>query len=206
MRLSFNVLNRLIFKAGLGLTLGALSVLIQAQSVTAAEKLVFTYGLFGRSITVSELESFANSGPPSSTLKFFLNVSGQDPDKVRSFLKQELPMSPKTMDELLNILPGEFVLFQAGQIFHTPERLANVEALRSAIVLSTVDDRRISLLEFLQKYPTREFYVDGKRLAKTAGDVSGFVSNVEREIKELLGDASGLVEGVLCDCEKTSAQ
>ncbi|NJN23472.1 MAG: alpha/beta hydrolase [Acaryochloridaceae cyanobacterium RL_2_7] len=143
----------------------------------------------------------ANAGPPSPTLKFFLKASGQNPDQVRGLLKQEMPMNPKTMDELLNLLPGEFVLFQAGQIFHTPTHLANVEALRSAVMLSLVDDRRISILEFLRNYPTREFYVDGQRLARTAGDVSGFLNGVEEKLQDFM-QKNADVKALLCDCSE----
>ena len=55
------------------------------QKANAAEKIVLTYGYFGRSITVEELEEFAQTGRQTPTLKFLLNATKQEPDDVRQF-------------------------------------------------------------------------------------------------------------------------
>ena len=47
-------------------------------------------------------------------------------------------------DKTLTILPGEYALFQAGQVIHPPNRTANMQTLRSAILLSLSEDNQIS--------------------------------------------------------------
>lgn len=198
---SLRVRRLMLVRSAIAIVSGAslLSILVPAQ---AAEKLVFTYGLFGRSITTAELEDFAETGKQTPTLKFLLKATKQNPEQVRASLSQEVKVSPKLLDQLLYTLPGEYALFMTGQIFHTPARQSNDKALRSALILSTVDDRQLSMLEFLQNYPTQEFYVDGYQLAKTAKDVTKLVNRVETKFEGPIAIITDLFNGVICECER----
>lgn len=193
-----------VFK-GLSLTTLA-STLVMGLSwtppVDAAEKVVFTFKQFGQSLTVDELETFAQTGKASSKLKFFLNVSGQDPAAARKFMTKEVKVKLRTADRLLHILPGEYALFQAGQLFHTPSKKANLQAFRSAIILSLSDDNRISFLEFLQRYPTQDLVVDGFKLAKVAGTIDGLIGSGEEAVEGTgpLAVAKDVLSSFICDC------
>lgn len=68
---------------------------------------MFTYRNFGQTLTVDELETFANTGVASPKVKFFLRISGQDPEQARKFMTEEAKISLKLADRLLNIIPGE---------------------------------------------------------------------------------------------------
>lgn len=180
------------------------SLLLSSSSANAAEKVVFTYKQFGQSLTVDELETFAQTGKASSKLKFFLNVSGQDPESARKFMTKEVKVKLRTADRLLHILPGEYALFQAGQIFQTPSKKANLQAFRSAVILSLSDDNRISFLEFLQHYPTQEFVVDGFKLAKVAGTIDGLIGSGEEAVEGTgpLAVAKDVLSSFICDCSQ----
>lgn len=180
----------------------ATSLLLFSPAAQAAEKVVFTYKQFGQSLTIDELETFAQTGKASSKLKFFLNVSGQDRETARQFMTKEVKVNLRTADRLLHILPGEYALFQAGQIFQTPSKQANLQAFRSAVILSLSDDNRISFLEFLQKYPTQEFYVDGFKLAKVAGTIDGLIGSGEETLEGTgpLAVAKDVLSSFICDC------
>ncbi|WP_236618953.1 alpha/beta hydrolase [Acaryochloris sp. CCMEE 5410] len=168
----------------------------------AAEKVVFTFKQFGQSLTVDELETFAQTGKASSKLKFFLNVSGQDPEAARKFMTKEVKVKLRTADRLLHILPGEYALFQAGQLFHTPSKKANLQAFRSAIILSLSDDNRISFLEFLKRYPTQDLVVDGFKLSKVAGTIDGLIGSGEEAVEGTgpLAVAKDVLSSFICDC------
>lgn len=117
-------------------------------------------------------------------------------------MTREVQLKLRTVDRILTLLPGEYVLFQAGKIFHTPSKKANLVALRSSILLSLSDDNRISFLEFLQKYPTPEFYVDGFRLAKIAGTIDGLIGDSEDALEGSgpLAAAKEILSSFICDC------
>jgi hypothetical protein len=74
----------------------------------------------------------------------------------------------------LNGILGEYLLFQVGQIIHTPSEEANIQAMRSALIFSAVDDGRISLLEFFANlsiyrchYPGSKIWLDLVETSKT---------------------------------------
>lgn len=177
-----------------------LSAVVMPHSAVAAEKVVFTYGAFGRSLTLNELETFVETGQTSPNLKFFLRVANQDPEQARQFMKQEAKISLTLADNLLHKIPGEYVLFQTGEVLHTPARRSNIQALRSSILLSLSDDSKISFLEFLQRYPTNDLVVDGYQLAQTAGRINRFINRAEEDLKVPLAIATDLLETFVCDC------
>lgn len=188
-------------------SISATSLIAPTASVQAAEKVVFTYNQFGQSLSIDELETFAETGKASSKLKFFLNVSGQEPETARQFMTKSLKVNLRTADKILTILPGEYALFQAGQVIHTPNRKANMQALRSAILLSLSDDNQISFLEFLQKYPTSQLTVDGVRVAKVAGTIDGLIGTAEQASDGTgpLAVAKDILSSFICDCQTNPA-
>ncbi|KAI9132264.1 alpha/beta hydrolase [Acaryochloris sp. CCMEE 5410] len=195
----------------IGLTFSAIASIsvagLMPTPVRAAEKVVFTYNQFGQSLTVDELETFAQTGQASSNLKFFLRVSGQDPETARQFMTKDLKVDLRTADKILHLLPGEYALFQAGQVIHTPEKKANLQALRSAILLSLSDDNQISFLEFLQRYPTQQLYVDGARLADVAGTIDSLMGSAEDVAARTgpLAAAKDVLSSFICDCQPRTA-
>lgn len=189
-------LNRLVslssFLAGM-----AVVVLASGQPTHAAERLYFTYGPLGRSLAIEELRDFAETGEPSRQLRWYLNVANLEPENFRAVLTKEVPMNLAFVDRVTNSLPGEFALFQVGQVVHTRSRQANIQALRSSLILSVSEDNRLSLLEFLENYPTEGIYVDGVALARVARKVR----NVVDEIEPVVVAVEEFLEGLVCDCE-----
>ncbi len=172
----------------------------------AAEKLVFTFGILGDSVTVKELEVFAETGKVPTMLKPYLRLTRTDPEVVRNFLTQEATISYRTLDKTLNTLPGEYLLFQIGKIIHTPERVANIQALRSALVMSAIKDNKVSLLKFLQKYPGQQVTVDGVALLRAARKMQPFLKKAELVRDRLDGwiaIATDFLDDLVCDeCEQ----
>lgn len=185
----------------IGLSVGAIGV---TPPAAAAEKLVFTFGILGDSVTVKELEIFAETGKVPTMLKPYLRLTKTDPEVVRNFLTQEATISYRTLDKTLNTLPGEYLLFQIGKIIHTPERVANIQALRSALVLSAIKDNKVSLLKFLQQYPLQEVTVDGVALLRAARKVGPYVKKAEL-LKDRLDGwisiAKDFLDDLVCYCE-----
>ncbi|WP_249369253.1 alpha/beta hydrolase [Acaryochloris marina] len=197
-------LRNMVIWMGLGSICTLSALVLQAETALGATKIKFTYGPFGQSLTVKELKTFAETGKATSKLKFFLNAADQDPNVVRRFLAQDVKISLRLADRLLYLLPGEYALFQAGQIFRTPGRVANIQALRSGVIQSLSDDGQISLLEFLEKYPLAEMTIDGVKLVRTAGQIDRLVSRFAPSVESGAAIATGLLESLVCDCDSTS--
>jgi hypothetical protein len=185
----------------LGIGLGLLAGIAPAR---AAEEVVLTYGLLGASVTIEDFEYLAETGEVPSNLRFYFNVSGADPEVIQTILTTELPVDLMFVDSTLNSLPGEFALFEIGQVIHTRSRRANIQALRAALVLSVSEDNSLTLLEFLQNYPTQQLYIDGIELAKVARDVAPVVRDLQEVAERIqiwVTVARGFLEDMVCECE-----
>ncbi len=168
-----------LVKSGFSLIATA-GVLLYSNSAIAAERVVFTYGIFRQSLPVDELTTFAQTGETSSTLRLFLNQSRQDPQTVRNTLTRELNASPVTLDRTLNSQIGKYLLDQIGYSIHTRSNQANRQALRSSLVISANRDNKVSLIEVIQNYPSSEVIVESERLLRAYNQLSILADDVER--------------------------
>lgn len=186
-------------------------VTLGSDSPTLVNKsLVIEFGPFGRSIAIKDLTRFAETGELSRGWRFFLNVAGVNSEDIRTALNQQVSVSLRFLDQTLNNLLGEFLLYQIGQVVHTPSNTANIQALRSASIASVTGDNRLSLLEVLQRYPTQQVHLNGLRLARLGGNAARFqarggvraaVLNLEDWLVQLQATAAEN----LCDCEKAAS-
>jgi hypothetical protein len=180
------------------LLLGTAAIVLASSLPThAAERLYFTYGPLGRSISIQELRDFAETGEPSRQLRWYLDVANLEPEQFRAVLTKEITLGLQFIDRITYSLPGEFALFQLGQVVHTQSRQANIQALRSSLILSVSEDNRLTLLEFLENYPTEGIYVDGVVLARVANRVRDVVDDIEPVVASI----QEFLEGLVCDCE-----
>ncbi|MGB6297676.1 MAG: alpha/beta hydrolase [Rivularia sp. (in: cyanobacteria)] len=145
---------------------------LETNSVNAAEKVVFRYKIFSQSLPVKELTQLSETGEVSPNLDYYLKQTKQNPQAVREVLNKEVNVSTTTLDRTLNSKIGEFLLDQISQTIHTSSDRENRKALRSAIVLSSAEDNKVSLIEIIQNYPTNEVYVDADNLARTYNQLS----------------------------------
>jgi hypothetical protein len=194
--------NLLQFGSALILGLAAATVLPQPQT-QAAQRIYFTYGPIGRSIPISDLRALADTGKTTRQLQWYFRIANVDSEAVRQVLTHQVNLDLLLTDRIANTIPGEYVLYQAGKLVHTKSRQGAVQirALRSAFVLSAADDNKISLLEFLEKYPTPEVYVDGVVLARVARNVSGFINQIEPTIAVI----QEFLANLICNCDASNS-
>ncbi|RMF68865.1 MAG: alpha/beta hydrolase [Cyanobacteria bacterium J069] len=188
----------------MALAVGA-GLLGQAAPASAAESVVVSFGPLSRSFSVAELRSLADTGEASSKLRWYLNTAGVRPAAMQTLLSQKAPVPLEFADQVLNSLPGEFGLFQLGQLVGPSGRAASLQAMRAALVLSAADDNQISLIEVLENYPTQRLYVDGLGLLRTARDLQDLMSGAEGSFEAIASALENLVPGLFCDCEPNAA-
>ncbi len=162
-----------------------LSPLIGLSSSQAAEQVTLNYGPFGRTVPMSELEELATTGKASGTLKGLLKLAKEDPKEAQRFLTAKIPVDVVTIDQLLNTQPGQYLLKEIGRVVHTPSNHANVQALRSALVLSASKDNSISLINFFNNYPDSTVYINGVQLQKDVKEVNSLLGTVHKYLNHL---------------------
>lgn len=164
----------------------------QTVAQTVVQKVTLTYGPQQISIPMEELETFAATGEASKVIGFIAGFVSDDQEVFRTALTQKVPApNPLFLNKAMDFLVGELFLYEIGQVIHTPSRKNVIEALRASIGLSVLDDREISLLEVIEKYPAQELFIDAKKLNKASQYVNFLVSGAEEGLmfmRETLGD------------------
>ncbi|MGA7934228.1 MAG: alpha/beta hydrolase [Kovacikia sp.] len=158
--------------------------LLNSGSGLAAERVVLKYGIFQQSVPVADLTTFAQTGEMTSSLEGY-KIADQESQKVRNALTKEVKMDVLLLDRGLNNPLGEALLDTLGEAIHTPTGDANRQALRAALVLAASNDGKVSLLEIIQKYPTKDVYVEGDRVIDAYNRLSKFDSQI-RKILDLV--------------------
>jgi hypothetical protein len=130
----------------------------------ASESVVLKYRFLRETVSVPELSTFAQTGELSSSLRAYLDMAGKQPEELRTTLTQPIAVNGIMLSRILNTPVGDVMLDQASEVIHTPTNRANRQSLRSALVLSALNDNQITLIEVLENYPTADVHVEGDRL------------------------------------------
>jgi hypothetical protein len=181
---------------------------VAALPESSNRRLVFTLGPLGRSIAIADLARFAETGETTRQIRSYFRLANVDPEQVRALLNRKVKVELQLVDRLLGNVLGEYVLFQASEVIHTRSRQADILAMRSAIILSLQDDNQISPIEFLQRYPTQQVYIDGIALL----EVARFVQRTQQNVGEVTDEIGNWLVGVrsaiaadVCGCETPPA-
>jgi hypothetical protein len=172
-----------------------------------AENIIIAVGPIRPSFAIQDLDRFVETGIVPSGWRFFFSVAGINAEEFRTALTTEVDIDVLFIDRRLNGLLGEYLLFQVGQVIHTPSEDANIQAIRSALIFSAVDDGRISLLEFLRNYPSTNIVIQGLNLARfgRALQNQGLVTSQTAGLEDMLLELQAGVAENICDCEGEGA-
>jgi len=187
------ITNYSLLAVGLGAALGA------ALPVAAAETLYFDYGYLSRSLPVSALESFAQTGDISPELESYFTLLKATPETQEQFrqaltLRREFAVSD--LGQLLYTDLGERFLYQFGSYIQTGARQNGQRAMRAALLAAASDPEGLSLLAVLQQYPT-DLRIDVEatlKLAQSLGivvDVTEFFSTALAQLSQQEAAAEG---------------
>ncbi len=147
-----------------------LSLFTHAPVSQAAEDVTLKAGPFSRKVTVDSLKSYASTGQASGSLGSVLKVVKAEQRKsLTELLQARLPYGVVEADKLLKSPIGDQVLKQVATATILPgddEGKSETLALRSAIIGAAAQDKNISFITLLEKYPTPNLTVDIFKLSK----------------------------------------
>lgn len=128
--------------------------------VQAAETVVLRKGIFESSFPVADLRKLVETGKlPESLQSYAASLSPQQRSQIFGALKTKIPLNVVALSNLLNTKVGSTVLDDLTTV--TPRRDAlGVEALRAALVLGTNNPEGLSILSFIEAYPSQRIVVD----------------------------------------------
>ncbi len=174
--------------------LSLLSSLSLSLPLEAAEKINFIYTPIKLSLSVESLELFAEENIVNSELGFYFGLAGVDEEtktKIREILTKPSPIDGVTMSRFLNTPTGELLLTQLGKILSIPGGRNGKYPLRGALVQGALSNEGLTILSFLQYFPTDlQVNVDRGLIAGEYLQILGRATNeLVLEMKELSSEA-----------------
>ncbi|QYO64793.1 alpha/beta hydrolase [Leptolyngbya sp. 7M] len=134
--------------------MSAAVVLLLVLPVQAAERIYFNYGLLGRSVTVEQLATFAETGELEGSLALLKRFSPERRAQIRSVLQLRYPVDPIMVDRFAYTSSGERLFRELGELIQSEAYQNGARGLRSAAILATANPDGVSIIGFLQQFPT----------------------------------------------------
>lgn len=139
----------------------------------AAEKITFRYAFFEESLPVKDLRTYAETRKASSALQELLGYVGSEGQAgLQGLLQIKLPLNVATVNKVLDTELGEKVLSEFSQVTKRRDK-AGVLALRGASILGTNSPDGLSLVSFLEAYPSKRLVIDLTQVPELIGFVLG---------------------------------
>lgn len=169
------------------------------EKAMASEGIVLQYGAQQETLSLEELQEFAETGNVPDVLTDRLQLSSQDIDDLRTILQLQIEnIDLNFLEKALNSSIGEFVLRQVGEVISS-DLESDIQALAETLVVAA-EDSRLSMLEIMEKFPERLIYVQGRGLAKVYEDVR-FIAE---DVREIVAFVDQFLEPLVCDSEQTA--
>jgi predicted dienelactone hydrolase len=141
-----------------------------SNSARAADTLVVRFGPFSESITLSELQTAAETGKfPAGYDIYTKRLSEVQRNQLIGALRIKMPIGVTAVDRLLNTRIGTSILSDFTTIVRRDDT-AGVQALRAGLVLGSNAPQGLSVLSFIAAYPSKRLEIDLPQAFKVAGN------------------------------------
>lgn len=141
---------------------GILSAIVTPIFGLGAERIAFSYPPFCKfSISTNSLEVFAKKGKITNEFNFYASrMTQQQLAQFRNLLSHRFEASLTMVSQFTYSPLGETVLHRMGEVLRTDSRQHGFYALRSAFILAATDPEGLTLLNVLNRFPTRSLRLD----------------------------------------------
>jgi hypothetical protein len=154
----FSFSGLILLSASLGLSTSCKkkvdSVIASSNYTVQDKRIYFIYGALIRSISVRDLELFAEKGIANGDIGNILKFGKLDSDALRKQLTKEYALDLVETSNILNNPVGVAILNKLGDAVHPHlTRTGSAQAVRSAILASLQDDNKLTPIEVLRNLP-----------------------------------------------------
>ncbi|MEG4046454.1 alpha/beta hydrolase [Microcoleus sp. Pol17_C1] len=142
------------------------------SSLKAAETVVVRKGILESSISVADLRELAETGKVPAKLQAYANLlSEEQRSKIFRALQAKIPLNVVGLSNLLNTGIGTAILTDLTTVIPRHDG-GGVEALRSALLLGANAPEGLSVLSFIESYPSSRVVVDLDRAFAVLGNMN----------------------------------
>lgn len=179
--------HRLRLGCQLALGLTCISA-IASPPAPAAEKINFHYGLYELTITRQELETFAATGTAEGGLRTLMSRLDDDlSDQLYDLLQAQYDLNPVLASRFGYTRSGEQLFAEIGDLIKTDAGLNGGQGLRGALVLAASEPDGLTLLNFIEQYPT-DIRISIQKLLSTAKTLTELLSGTQQTLEQLIAN------------------
>jgi predicted dienelactone hydrolase len=158
-----------------------LAALTTAVPGVAAERVSVSYGPLELSLSVEDLETYAETGEMSSGLAFYARfVDDENLEQLRGMLRDRLDLDAVAMSQILYSSFGETSLQHLGELIQTDARQNGFYALRSALILAADDPDGLTPLNIIKHFPTPTVRIQSGRAIQIANEFTQLLHQTDR--------------------------
>ncbi len=174
--------HRLLLSVSVPLMAVALESTLATAPGRAAEQVEFKYGPFARSVAVSSLRTYAETGEAPADLAPLLRfVKQADREALKQNLSLKLPINVVTVNRIISSPNGQKLVTEVARTTVVRPENAAPLALQGGLLLSAASEQGFGILSFLEAYPLRTLTVNipaVQELAKSSGGLQGLLGNL----------------------------
>jgi len=158
----------------------------------AADKINLHYGLYELTITRQELETFAETGVAEGGLSAVLSrLDGDLSGQFYDLLQAQYDLNPVLASRFSYTSSGEQLLSEIGDLIKTESGLNGGQALRAALVLAASEPDGLTLLNFIERYPT-DIRISIGQLLSIAETFRALLSETAQTTEQLIAETQML--------------
>jgi predicted dienelactone hydrolase len=172
---------KLKISASIGTIVGLLGM--GMMPVLSAEQIKFSYGPLELSISVTDLEAYAQTGKISSQLApYAKRLKPEDVVQLRQILTEQQKLSTVAVSQFLYSDIGESMLQTAGQLIQVDSRQNGFYAIRAALILAAADPKGLTLLNTMRYFPSKTLRINSEQLFALTHKLSALEQQTNRAI------------------------
>ncbi|MGB3405453.1 MAG: alpha/beta hydrolase [Microcoleaceae cyanobacterium] len=169
-------------------TLTLTTILFTVTPVQAAEQITFPLGNVEVSISVDELETFAESGHLDRSGKLITYLQWFKPDQrkqIQALLSSEYSFNSTALEGLLKSPMVASFLLHIGQIIETEGRENGAEALRTAIVQAASQQQNFTLIDALRQFPSPSLRINLQQTADLLSEIATLIQQTDAAVAKV---------------------
>ncbi|MEL6223637.1 MAG: alpha/beta hydrolase [Cyanobacteria bacterium J06627_8] len=174
------------------IALPLLMAVLFVSPTQAAERIRFQYGLLGLSITRENLETFAETGSLECSVRSILSRLSPDArEQLRAVLQARYDVDPVMVNRFSYTRPGYQLLTEIGELIQTDSGQNGFYGLRAALTLAASDPNGLTILNFIEQFPT-DIRIDVGQALAIADDLEDLFSETQQAINQLAEETQAI--------------
>ncbi|MDJ0649436.1 MAG: alpha/beta hydrolase [Xenococcaceae cyanobacterium MO_188.B19] len=156
------------------------------NKVDAAEDIYLDYGPFQFTLSVKSLDTYVKTGKIKGNLADYAQFLKEEQlEKLKIALVTDADISYLSISQFFYSYQGERILEKIGQVIQTKSGQSGFYGIRSALIMAAADEEGLTLLNFLNHFPTKGIKVNSERGFEIIENLTDVLRETNQTILEI---------------------